>query len=203
VAARDSTVAQHLERIGITGLTPRQAVEGLGCILRDNPVQVGLMHVDWQRWGQVNPMARNWTRFAHLIGEAGQTNSALDELKEVLIAATPDEREAALTVLLAEEIAKVLRIPAARLDLHEPLSRIGVDSLTAAELQIAIQSLFQIELSALELMRGVSVAQLARQILEKLNLPDAPATPPAAAADADASGSPAADQGAKSACVTA
>jgi NADPH:quinone reductase-like Zn-dependent oxidoreductase/NAD(P)-dependent dehydrogenase (short-subunit alcohol dehydrogenase family)/acyl carrier protein len=201
VAARDSSVAQHLERIGITGLTPRQAVEGLGRILHDDPVQVGLMHVDWQRWGQVNPMARKWTRFAHLIGEAGQTNSALDELKEVLIAATPDEREAALTALLAEEIAKVLRIPAAKLDLHEPLSRIGVDSLTTTELQMVIQSLFQIELSALELMRGVSVAQLARQILEKLKLADAAAIPPAST-DADPSESPPADQNATNARVT-
>lgn len=202
VAARDSTVAQHLERIGITGLTPRQAVEGLSCVLRDNPIQVGLMHIDWQRWGQVNPMARSWTRFAHLIGEAGQASSPFEELKQALIPATPEEREATLTALLAEEIAKALRLPAAKLDLHEPLSRIGVDSLTAVELQMAIQSLFQIELSALELMRGVSIAQLARQILEKLKLPDEVAIPQAAA-DAKTSGSPVADQSADGARAAA
>jgi acyl carrier protein len=83
-----------------------------------------------------------------------------------------------LTVLLAEEVAGVLRMPLARLDAHQPLSRMGVDSLITVELQVAIQNRFRVEVSALELMKGVSVAQLAQQILAKMNIPTAPATVP-------------------------
>ena len=90
---------------------------------------------------------------------------------QLLMTMPQEERETEITVLLAEEIARVLRMPPARLDVHQPLSRLGVDSLITVELQVAIQSRFRTEISTLELMKGVGVAQLAQHILAKMNIP--------------------------------
>ena len=170
VAARDAAVSQHLERVGMKALPPRLAVEALGRVLRHQPVQVGVMDLDWQKWGQANPAVRQSSRFGHLISESGAAGSAADALRQDLLAAAPEDRDAVMTALVADEIGKVLRIPAGKLEVHEPLSRVGIDSLTAVELQVALQSQFQIEVSSLELMKGISVAQLASTILTKLNI---------------------------------
>ncbi len=170
VAAQDETVGQHLARKGMTGLTTRQSLDALARLLREPRPQIGIMHLEWPLWYQATPAAKYWMRFTDLFNEEGSGANQLEELKKLLIEATPHDREAAMTALLVDEIAKVLRLSAAKLDTHEPLSRIGVDSLTIAELQVAIQGLFQVEISALELMRGVTIAQLAVQILEKMKI---------------------------------
>ena len=170
VASRDATLLQHLERVGMKGVSPLQALTALGRVLRTKPVQVGVMHLDWQRWGQTNPMAAHSPRFSRLM-EASAASGADDPVVQLLMTMTAEERETEMTVLLAEEIAQVLRMPPAKLDVHQPLSRLGVDSLITVELQIAIQSRFRTEISTLELMKGVGVAQLAQQILIKMNIP--------------------------------
>ena len=46
----------------------------------------------------------------------------------------------------------------------------GIDSLMAVELQIAINTAFGVELSALELTRGFSISQLTLPLLERMGL---------------------------------
>ena len=173
VASRDATLLQHLERVGMKSLSPRQAFTVLGRVLRTNPVQVGVMELDWQRWGQTNPVAAHSPRFARLMQAPAAGRGEDDPFIQLLMTMTPEERETEMTVLLAEEIAQVLRMPPAQLDVHQPLSRLGVDSLITVELQIAIQSRFRTEISTLELMKGGGVAQLAQHILTKMNIPAA------------------------------
>lgn len=67
VASKDTTLLQHLERVGMKSLSPRQAVTTLGRVLRTHQVQVGVMELDWQRWGQTNPVAAHSPRFAQLM----------------------------------------------------------------------------------------------------------------------------------------
>jgi acyl carrier protein len=178
VASRDAALQQYLEHVGMKSVTMDMALTALGRVLRTQPTQIGIMDMDWQRWGQAVPPAAHSTRLARLIGAAETADGGDDPVVQFLMTMTPEEREAELTVLLAEEVSGVLRMPLARLDAHQPLSRMGVDSLITVELQVAIQNRFRVEVSALELMKGVSVAQLAQQILAKMNIPTAPATVP-------------------------
>jgi acyl carrier protein len=76
--------------------------------------------------------------------------------------------------MLAERVAETLRIPAERIDVKQPLTDMGIDSLMAVELQIGINMTFGVELSALELTRGFSITQLATPLLERMGISSAP-----------------------------
>ncbi len=168
VAARDADVERHLERVGMRGLKPRDAVTALGAMLRRKPVQIGVMDLDWQRWGQANPAAGHSPRFAELVRAGGTGDGRVNPLLQALAALAPEEHEATATALVAEEVAATLRMPADKLDVREPLNNMGLDSLIAIELQTAMHSKFGVEIPTLELMKGISVAQIARHILSKL-----------------------------------
>ncbi len=74
------------------------------------------------------------------------------------------------TYLLAEALSGPLKLAAERIDLSRPLSDLGVDSLLAIEIQLALASTFSVEFSTLELMRGATVSDLGRRVLERMGL---------------------------------
>ena len=67
-------------------------------------------------------------------------------------------------------MAQTLRIPAERIDSTRALTEMGIDSLMAVELQIAINMTFGVEFSALELTRGFSIHQLTTPLLKRMVL---------------------------------
>ena len=129
------------------------------------------MDVDWPQWGKFEPTGGKSLRFAHLTGKrdgAGKQSMA-DSLRQL----PPDERFSIVELMLAEQVAQTLRIPAERIDLKRPLTDMGIDSLMTVELQIAINMTFGIELSALELTRGFSITELTTPLMERMGLSDA------------------------------
>jgi acyl carrier protein len=79
-------------------------------------------------------------------------------------AATPEQRSAKVKEFLTVAVAKVLRVSPENLDHTRSLLAMGVDSMMAMELQVAIERNLAIKLSALELMKGNSFSQLIENI---------------------------------------
>lgn len=170
MAARHTEVKAYFDRVGIKSLSPSQAVEALGQMLRANPVLMSVAAMDWYRWGQFNPAWAKSPRFAHLIANSseGQQMTASDELRRQLAATEPEARQAILVDLLVQQVAKTLRLPPDKVDPGHPLTSLGVDSLMSMELQTAIAVNFGVEVSTLELMKGNNITQLADHVLMKL-----------------------------------
>jgi acyl carrier protein len=77
------------------------------------------------------------------------------------------DSEAALTLLktvVAEEAATILRLPAGGIDPLRPLSEMGMDSLMAVELRLALESRLRIDLPLVSLAEGTSVASIAARL---------------------------------------
>jgi acyl carrier protein len=70
-----------------------------------------------------------------------------------------------MQALLAGELARVVQLPVAQIDYQNNIMHLGIDSLMAVELQTALQSKFALQMSALEFIRGLSIAQLAERLL--------------------------------------
>ncbi len=171
MAASSSEVERHLALMGIKTFTSAQAMEALASVLEWNPVQVGIMDVDWQQWAMFEPTGGASSRFADLVGrDHGGVDSPASELHAQLSDLEPDERRELIGLLLAEQVAETLRMPTDRVDMGQALSDMGVDSLMAVELQTGIKHKFGIEISTLELMKGNSLAQMALHFLDKLGL---------------------------------
>ena len=166
--ATDEDLRRNFQLMGITPFTPEDAMSALTATLRFQPAQIGIMDVDWVQWGKFEPTGGKSLRFAHLTGARnGGVNASVSESLRHLPA---EERFEIVELMLAGQIAQTMRIPPERIDVKQSLTDMGVDSLMAVQLQIAINTAFGVELSALELTRDVSIRQLTTPVLERMGL---------------------------------
>ncbi len=80
----------------------------------------------------------------------------------------PVARQALLTIFLQEQVARVVRVAPFRVDVQQPLSALGLDSLMAIELQYQIEANLGLVLPMADLLQGPHIAQLADHILARL-----------------------------------
>ncbi|HVG10832.1 MAG TPA: non-ribosomal peptide synthase/polyketide synthase, partial [Thermoanaerobaculia bacterium] len=90
------------------------------------------------------------------------------EVETGIPAVRPSGRSAALLPFLRQEAARALRLPVAQVDPDLPLAAHGLDSLGAIELKAALEAGLEIELPLTELLEGVTLAQLAEEVTERL-----------------------------------
>ncbi len=167
--------AQHLSNQGLVAFTPDQGARLLGRILERNPVQVMAAAVDWTRLlsSYSSPL------LSELAGEVNLSNSPSHRrrgdglTKEKLRAAPPEERRPLAENFLAEQLAAVLRCPTSKVDIHQPLNRLGIDSLMAVELKNRVEADLETSVPVTALLQGPSLSQLATHLLEGLDAPTA------------------------------
>jgi len=119
---------------------------------------------------------------SELVREAGRISPAArgpgDDgglTRDILDATPARERQQLLEHFLRERVAHALQLPPARLDVHQPLNTVGVDSLMAVELKHRIETNLRLALPMVRILRGPSVVQLAKLLLDQLA--EAPARP--------------------------
>jgi acyl carrier protein len=94
-------------------------------------------------------------------------------VRKDILAAEPEERRSMVEAFLVEQIARVLKCSPTRVDTHEPLNRLGIDSLMAVELKNRVEADLETNLPVTALLQGPSLSQLAAQLLEGLDAPTA------------------------------
>ncbi|MEO1337499.1 MAG: acyl carrier protein, partial [Myxococcota bacterium] len=83
-----------------------------------------------------------------------------------------EQRLGIVTDLVREQLARVMHTNADRIDITLSLDNMGVESLMGVELVSALKAEIGVELSAMVLMRDMSVAELAQLVLDRA-LPEA------------------------------
>ncbi|MGE0259039.1 MAG: SDR family NAD(P)-dependent oxidoreductase [Alphaproteobacteria bacterium] len=87
-----------------------------------------------------------------------------DSLLERLAGLSQEEAVALLKTAIAGEAASILRLPPAAVDPLRPLSELGMDSLMAVELRLALESRLRVDLPLMSLAEGTSVASIAARL---------------------------------------
>jgi myxalamid-type polyketide synthase MxaB len=178
MAARNGQ-AEHLASRGLEPLPPAQALQILECLLDAGATQVGVMDVAWERMLACYPAGA-----PPLLGElAGATPAAAardHRLRAQFVAAPPAERPAALQSYLVSQLARVMEIDPAKVEVHQPLNSLGLDSLMVIELKNRLEADTGVVLPIARFLEGPSVHQLVALVLEAFAEPAAPAAPPAA-----------------------
>jgi NADPH:quinone reductase-like Zn-dependent oxidoreductase/acyl carrier protein len=96
--------------------------------------------------------------------QAGDAAATLEKLKAMSF----EDASAALLDMVAEEIARVLRLPPKEIDRHRPLAEIGMDSLMMLELRATVEVALQVELPMMSLANGITPSDIARRIASLL-----------------------------------
>ena len=166
MATENDDVVKHLELMGMSAISAEQALEGWAHLRENDLSQVGIMNCSWPRWREFEPTGGNAPRFSSLTG-GGENNSALTERCQAISELPVHERAAAMGQAVAEQVARVLRMPLSQVDLQHSLTQMGVDSLMSVELQTAIDQVFGVRISTLELMRAKNLLHLAELLMER------------------------------------
>ena len=70
-----------------------------------------------------------------------------------------------------EQIARVLRCSPSKIDVHQPLTKLGIDSLMAVELKNRVEIDLELTIPVTALLQGPSLAQLSARLVSQLPAP--------------------------------
>jgi acyl transferase domain-containing protein/acyl carrier protein len=166
-------LASRLARLGISSIAPKKALEILGRLLGQSATQVVAVPVNWKQHREFYPdgIPPCGTLLSELTREevevprpAGRTS----ERRDAILAAEPAERRQLLQSYLSEQVARVLGLSPSKLDVQQPLSNLGLDSLMAVELKNRIAVDLKVNVPVVKFLQGFSVDQAVTQVLDQL-----------------------------------
>jgi phthiocerol/phenolphthiocerol synthesis type-I polyketide synthase D len=172
-------VHEYWETRGIQRITPQQVLDALELLIPQSVARVGVLKLDWQllreHYAQITamPLLKYLIAETHGTTEAeaqAGSDTALSQLLAAVTSQTSDQAKLLELVItyLREQVAGVLRVPVARLDVEQPLTSLGLDSLMAIELKNRIERELKVRIPIVTFLQGPGIAQFASQILEQL-----------------------------------
>jgi acyl carrier protein len=102
---------------------------------------------------------------------AGTGTAADEALFDRLVSLGSVERRELLISVVADAAARILRLPEGGLDPHRPLAELGMDSLMAIELRLALEARLRLDVPLMSLANGASAAALAARLAEMIDQP--------------------------------
>jgi len=153
-------------------MKPKEGLAILGSLLHQSQPQVGVMSFNLPRWSQFYPNLVRSSLFAYLIGESGtqQENGTRETYltSEMLAELDGELRRQTLSQYLSDQIARVLGHTSLKLDAHQQLNRLGIDSLMSVELKNRIGSDLNVVIPVATFLQGITFDQLITQIVEQI-----------------------------------
>jgi acyl carrier protein len=95
------------------------------------------------------------------------------------------ERQGMLETYIRTQLALMLRLEPTALDVHQPISTLGLDSLTTIELKNALEGSLGVAVPVSSFLQGASIAQLVSRVLHELAAPASAAHQDASSRDLD------------------
>src|SRR5207248_1022375 len=80
--------------------------------------------------------------------------------RATLLALPAQDRQRSLEHYIRDELARLLRLDPAAVDLHQPVSTFGLDSLATVELKNALERSLGVTLPVSSFLHGASIAEL-------------------------------------------
>ncbi|MBF0190729.1 MAG: type I polyketide synthase [Magnetococcales bacterium] len=194
MAARDKEVERRLQRGGIHSIGITQAMTAFARVLRWNPSQLGVLHMDWEAFAQTNPLVTRIPRYSGLVASDDNPSSHKNtsQLRQQLATSPENLRRGILVDHIRALVAKVLGIPnLERVLPHVQLFDLGIDSLTAVELKNKLEAEVGLSLGSSLVFNYPTIDALANFLASSLFADTQTATP-----DTQAAATPAPDQAA-------
>lgn len=163
--AADANVAAHLSRAGLRAIDPARALEGLGLVLREGAIQVGIADIDWGRLARFDERILGSSRLRNVTESIAATSK--DHVLTSLSQMPAQERSEAVAQRIVSTISEVLDLPKERVELNQRLLGLGAESLMIMQIQAMIRSSLQVEISTMELMKARSISEIVDVVSER------------------------------------
>ncbi|NJL34894.1 MAG: KR domain-containing protein [Chloroflexaceae bacterium] len=161
-------VDRLIER-GISTFSSKEGLATLERLLQCDVAQVGVMPFDAQRWQQFYPGAR--IPYLSMLVQPADTETAAPSLREELLAVPAGRRRRTLLeTYLREQVAQVLRYPAAQIAVDVPFATMGFDSLMAVEFANRVSTDSTLPMAATLIWTYPTVEALAVYLAERMGV---------------------------------
>jgi len=160
-----------LARIGGKELSSAQALQQLERLLVADRTGVAVVDLDWRKLKKSMPGTRS-VRFSGLGGrgsEGGGDGAPEEDIHTLIADLSEGEVLEMVTALLIEQMATVLRLPAEKIGGDASIYDLGMDSLMAVELLMAIEARFGISFPDTAVTESGTVAKIAGRIASQLS----------------------------------
>jgi NADPH:quinone reductase-like Zn-dependent oxidoreductase/NADP-dependent 3-hydroxy acid dehydrogenase YdfG/acyl carrier protein len=154
-------------RLGAKPIRAAHALAAVAALDESGLAAAGFAETNWNEARRFLPVLAT-PLFGEVRGDAG-TSTDDGSLIERLAELDSDEALAVLKTVVAEEAAGILRLPAAGIDEFRPLSEMGMDSLMAVELRLALENRLRVDLPLMSLAEGTSVSSIVKRLAGALS----------------------------------
>ncbi len=170
LARNEDTKDALTSRLGGYSLSARAALRTLERLMLAERDGLAVANLDWHKVARALPGVRT-PRFSLLTRGMDEAAEAglVDDIQKLINGMSEEQIHELTTTLLLEQVAKVLRMSAKQIDADRSIFDLGMDSLMAVELQVAIDSQFGVNIPAMAMSEETSIAQLAGRIAKQLN----------------------------------
>jgi acyl transferase domain-containing protein/NADPH:quinone reductase-like Zn-dependent oxidoreductase/acyl carrier protein len=170
--ARNETTKNALtSRLGGQALTVRAALRTLERLMLADRSGLAVANLDWHKVARVLPATRA-PKFSLLTrGWQDDSNETglVDDIQSLIRGMSDEQIQELTTTILLEQVARVLRMPVNQVEADRSVFELGMDSLMAVELQVAVESQFGVSIPAMAMNEETSIAKLAGQIAKQLS----------------------------------
>jgi NAD(P)-dependent dehydrogenase (short-subunit alcohol dehydrogenase family)/acyl carrier protein len=179
LAAAQSDRLECLSERGLKTLSTADGLRALGTVLDGSPDRVAVMHFDARTWCAAPDLATPTSLFSRLLEETAVEGAPAAEdatgeesnLTEALLAVDAGpQRRGVLEGYLREQVARVLRLTPARIDVSKPFRTMGLDSLMGLELRNRLEARTGITIPATLIWNYPTVARLSTQLATRLGV---------------------------------
>jgi acyl transferase domain-containing protein/acyl carrier protein len=154
---------------GIGSFTPDEGAELVERLLGHPGAEVGLLRLSMRQWIESYPQASGSPMFSELEGQRAQASApGGDSFGELVARAAVAERARLVETHLLEQLGRVLRMDATRIDRRAPFTNLGMDSLMSLELRNRLEASLGLELSAALLFTYSTPSALAAHLLQRI-----------------------------------
>jgi NADP-dependent 3-hydroxy acid dehydrogenase YdfG/acyl carrier protein len=170
-SAGGRSLTSRLALLGIRSMLPERALEAMGRLIREDAPQAAAIPVDWSKYREFSPSDTVPALLSELAAEAVATPSPAvrrGEMRDAILDVDPNQRLQLLQTYLSQQVARVLGLSPLQLDIQQPLTNLGLDSLMAVELKNRISTDLGVNVPMVKFLQGFSVAQAATQLLDQL-----------------------------------
>ncbi|MBI1216326.1 MAG: SDR family NAD(P)-dependent oxidoreductase, partial [Alphaproteobacteria bacterium] len=169
--SRNDAVKENLaSRLGAAPLSVQQALALLPSILAEKRPHIAIADFNLLSLGRFLPSASG-PRFEALrhFMDAGETANETDDILELIAGKPRQEVQQIVQDIIVSEVAGILRVSYERVHLTRPLQQLGMDSLMAVELVIALEQRFGVSLPAMAMSDDqANIERISARIADKL-----------------------------------
>ncbi|GAB6142395.1 type I polyketide synthase [Methylosoma difficile] len=169
--ARNEKIKEALQsRMGGAALSSEEALAQVEQMITSQAKTVGISHYDWRSLSTFLPSSRS-PKFYELALHSPHADNNDDQradLKQLLSELSDEELKSRFIDMLKDELSQILLIAKDKIDEHQSMYDMGLDSLMGVELMIAIESRFDVQIPVMALSEVRTLNKLAERLATSL-----------------------------------